>query len=191
MNTRVDNAVVLKLRQKDCCTYCHRAFGSLVTWHRKNRFLEEQQDHVLPHAIGGRVTVSCCQICNSIKGSLVFDSLAEIQDFCLSRLTRDGSMTLHGSHTLRINRAVERDAITKADINDSCDEPFGRRVEPPLVILETAEEAGYTTEITPRRVRTRITLAEMRARRNNTRKLHSRRILGELIHVLWKTRWKK
>ncbi len=49
----------------------------------------------------------CCSLCNAIKGSLIFDSLRDIQDYLLDRLLDDGSITLE--HTpMRMEHAVER-----------------------------------------------------------------------------------
>lgn len=97
-----------------CCTYCRRAFGSLVTWKGRNRFLGEEADHVLPVAIGGRVTVPACSLCNRIKGSLVFESLADIQDYLLDRLQAAGSITLQHVYITKQNRA-ERVVNVKPD----------------------------------------------------------------------------
>lgn len=113
--TRHDVAVLK--RQKDgCCTYCHRAFGSLVTWKHRNRYLEETVDHVVPKAIGGRLTLPSCQICNAIKGSLIFDSLAEIQDYCLDRLLQDKSITAVRAHHLKVERAITAEELTSEDL---------------------------------------------------------------------------
>jgi hypothetical protein len=101
-----------------CCTYCHRRFGDAVRWHGRRRFLAEERDHVLPKALGGRVTVPCCSLCNRIKGSLLFDSLAEVQDYCLTRLLRDGSVTVEYARGLRVERSVRAEAVDAAELSE-------------------------------------------------------------------------
>lgn len=83
------------------CTYCHRQFGSTVTWRGKRTLLTRVREHIIPKAIGGRKTVPACQLCNQIKGSLVFRSLGEIQEHCLDALLRDGSVTNEQAPRLR------------------------------------------------------------------------------------------
>lgn len=134
MSAKRDAAVAL-LVGDGRCTYCHREFGTCVTWHGRNVYLGETADHVLPKAIGGRVTVPCCSVCNRIKNSLVFDSLADIQDYCLDRLLRDGSITIGCVTELRVRRSVRADEVTQEEIEGLRDwEPEER--EGPLVVLE-------------------------------------------------------
>lgn len=83
----------LKFNSNNTCTYCHRLFGSTVSYKRKSYFLERNTDHVIPKAIGGKLTVPCCSLCNHIKGSLVFDSIADIQDYILDKLLKDYLIT--------------------------------------------------------------------------------------------------
>ena len=108
----------IKIAPYEYCTYCHRAFGSTVTWHGRSRFLGEEVDHVLPKAIGGRVTVPCCSLCNRIKGSLIFDSLRDIQDYLLDKLSCDGSVTLEHAHFVRTERAVRAEYVTLSEIQE-------------------------------------------------------------------------
>ena len=91
--SKIDVAV-LRIAKDGCCTYCHRQFGSWVTWHSKTRFLEEVREHIIPRVSGGTIIVPSCQICNSIKSSLLFSSLDEIQTYCLDKLLKDRSVTL-------------------------------------------------------------------------------------------------
>ena len=112
---KVDVAVI-KLTGEGYCTYCHRRFGDLVYWRHRQRFLQETVDHVIPRAIGGRITVPCCSICNSIKGSLIFDSLVEIQDYCLDRLLAEKSFTVESARKIRINRAIRTEEVTQEEI---------------------------------------------------------------------------
>ena len=78
----------------NACSYCHRTFGSHVTWRGRPVYLRRERDHVIPKANGGKRILPACHICNRIKGSLTFDSISAIQDFCLDALLKDGSATL-------------------------------------------------------------------------------------------------
>ena len=102
-----------------CCTYCHRSFGSIVTWHGRRKMLCEEADHVIPKAIGGRVTVPSCSLCNRIKGALIFDSMADIQDYCIDRLLRDRSVTLQHANDIVVERSCCADSLSPAEIADT------------------------------------------------------------------------
>lgn len=115
MLEKVDVAVI-KIVPDGCCTYCHRAFGSCVTWHKRNRYLEEVREHALPRAIGGRIIVPACQICNAVKGALIFESLEEIQNYCLDRLIADNSITVKHAQGIRIERAVRAEDVTAEEV---------------------------------------------------------------------------
>lgn len=109
---------VLKSQKDGCCTYCHRPFGSLIRWHKRSRYLEEQADHVIPRAIGGKITVPCCQVCNAIKGSMVFDSLADVQDYCLEILLKDKSVVLQYAQNIIVKRSVLSEALSDQQLLD-------------------------------------------------------------------------
>jgi len=129
--------VVLQFVKADYCTYCHRKFGDLVRWHGRNRFLGEEWDHVIPKVLGGRVTVPCCSLCNRIKGALKFDSLVDIQDYCLDRLLRDGSITVECARSIKIERAVRVENVTPEEVARFCEEEV-EEIEAlgPLVTLD-------------------------------------------------------
>ncbi len=88
--TRSDHAA--RVPHDGRCAYCGRAFGSLVRWEGKGRFLGLTFDHVFPVAAGGlndrNNSVACCAVCNSIKGALVFESFAAARLYVLSELER-------------------------------------------------------------------------------------------------------
>ncbi len=78
----------------NACSYCQRTFGSQVTWKGRPVYLRKEREHVIPKAAGGTATLPACHICNRVKGSLVFETIGEIQNYCLDALHRDGSVVL-------------------------------------------------------------------------------------------------
>lgn len=111
MDLRTEVAL-LRITPDGCCSYCHRPFGSWVTWRGRLRFLEEVREHVFPKCLGGRIIVPACSLCNQLKGSLVFESLAEIQNFLLDRLLEDGSIVLVYGRRIMTEREVRVEAVT-------------------------------------------------------------------------------
>jgi hypothetical protein len=112
------DVLIVRFTPDDSCTYCHRKFGDMVSWYGKNRILERQRDHVIPKALGGRVTVPCCSLCNQIKGSLKFDSFSDIQDFCLDHLLKGSSLIIRAAKIIRSRRVHEVEFISMQDINE-------------------------------------------------------------------------
>ena len=105
------------------CTYCSRPFGATVSWRGRALILCPVREHVIPKAVGGRVVVPACQLCNRIKGSLVFGSLVDIQGYCLDVLTREGSALLDGPAEPFTSRL-------RASLCEECGEPmYGKRVD--------------------------------------------------------------
>jgi 5-methylcytosine-specific restriction endonuclease McrA len=67
--------------QDECCAYCDRLFGSLVLIDGKLITLTAQPDHFIPRAKrlnnSPSNIVAACQLCNRLKDSRVFTSIAQ------------------------------------------------------------------------------------------------------------------
>lgn len=71
------------------CAYCLLPFGTVV-FHAGHEFTQKPVgDHFVPYAFGKRTTVdnlvAACQVCNSIKRALMFESMAHAQRMILAR----------------------------------------------------------------------------------------------------------
>lgn len=130
------DVALTKIVPDGCCTYCHRAFGSQVTWRNEARWLEEVREHVIPKVLGGKITVPACQICNEIKGSLRFDTLAEIQSYCLDQLLKNRSILLESVRYIFIERAVRMESVTDTEVTE-----FEEKIAP-TVELPTCAHCG-------------------------------------------------
>jgi len=68
-------------QQGNLCLYCDREFGSNVL--KKNRLIQlrVEWDHIVPYCYSQNNYlynfVAACQICNGLKGSMMFDSLEQ------------------------------------------------------------------------------------------------------------------
>ena len=73
-----EKRIVLK-EQADRCLYCSGRFGSVVRHNGKPSVLRVCWDHLVPYSYnqdnGHHNFVASCQLCNSIKGSLMFQSV--------------------------------------------------------------------------------------------------------------------
>lgn len=75
------------------CSYCDRAFGTLVAYKGRNVPLRLEFDHLVPFASGGSGyaskdnLVASCHLCNRIKGSRCFQSFAEAKLYVVEQLT--------------------------------------------------------------------------------------------------------
>jgi hypothetical protein len=76
------------------CSYCGRAFGSVVLWRGRNRVLGLVFDHLVPVAAGGLNSadnsVPACTICNQVKGGFIPQSFADARLYVLKELDRLG-----------------------------------------------------------------------------------------------------
>jgi len=97
------------------CSYCDRAFGTLVSYRGRSVPLRLEFDHLVPWA-SERVGVNfkdniipSCQICNRIKGSLIFGTFAEAKLHVVNELLRRGVQTLvPGEPRVRAGRVCAR-----------------------------------------------------------------------------------
>lgn len=67
------------------CAYCHRKFGTTVFWNKRVRTLLLEWDHLVPfeYSLNNSPNnfLPSCNICNGIKGSRVFHSIADVRSF--------------------------------------------------------------------------------------------------------------
>lgn len=82
------------------CSYCDRAFGTAVSYRGRQTILRLEFDHLVPWA-SERAGVNfkdniipSCQICNRIKGSLIFGTFAEAKLHVVNELLRLDVRTL-------------------------------------------------------------------------------------------------
>lgn len=80
---KIRNAILEN--QGNCCLYCGRKFGEVITLFHKETIVRCLWDHIVPFSYlqgnpGGN-WAACCQMCNGWKGSTVFDSLDEAMGF--------------------------------------------------------------------------------------------------------------
>ena len=89
--------------QENRCLYCQKAFGSAVIRKEKLVWLRVTWDHLVPFCYSQNNYrynfVAACQICNGVKGSLMFAtvdearthvlSLSEVQEFAESNVETD------------------------------------------------------------------------------------------------------
>ena len=82
------------LAQNNRCFYCERAFYSLVGRGSRLVSLRIAWDHLVPYAYSqdNRTVnfVAACHVCNGLKGSLLFDTVAEAQIYLQSRREAKG-----------------------------------------------------------------------------------------------------
>jgi 5-methylcytosine-specific restriction endonuclease McrA len=80
--------------QDYACFYCGRSFGSLVWRKRRSLRLKVEIDHLIPHSYAANQEtsnlVAACHICNSIKSSLMFQTLEEAQVYLLDKWKTKG-----------------------------------------------------------------------------------------------------
>ena len=74
--------------QENRCLYCQRLFGSAVIRKDKLVWLKVTWDHLVPFAYGqnnnGYNFAASCQICNGLKGSLMFATIDEARTYVVS-----------------------------------------------------------------------------------------------------------
>lgn len=76
------------------CAYCQNPFGSLV--HRRDRSTQLRLvwDHFVPYSVSGDSSdenfVPACQLCNSLKRDLWFQSVEEARSYIVRRLAKNG-----------------------------------------------------------------------------------------------------
>jgi 5-methylcytosine-specific restriction endonuclease McrA len=72
------------------CLYCQRMFGSAVIRKGKIVWLKVTWDHVVPFSYSqnnhGHNFAAACQICNGLKGSLMFATIEEARTHILALL---------------------------------------------------------------------------------------------------------
>jgi len=71
-------------RDNYICQYCDKdGLASLDNWH------DSTIDHLIPKKHGGTDgesnLVTCCSLCNGIKGASLFDGIEEARDYILKR----------------------------------------------------------------------------------------------------------
>ena len=85
--TEEEKRQILEGQQKHCL-YCERTFGSAVIRKGKLTWLRVTWDHLVPFCYGQNNNainfVAACQICNGIKGSLMFATIEEAQTYIVS-----------------------------------------------------------------------------------------------------------
>jgi len=61
------------------CAYCALPFGTVVSWKSRDTAQNLVGDHLVPYSMGGDSgrdnLVAACQVCNSLKGDRVFESM--------------------------------------------------------------------------------------------------------------------
>lgn len=93
MATAEDKYAIL-ISQRGCCIYCGNPLDGFVYKRGNSIDLELEWDHAIPRAL--RVIndesniVASCQICNSIKNDLVFDTIEEARGWIQERRRKDG-----------------------------------------------------------------------------------------------------
>lgn len=74
--------------QENRCLYCQRLFGSAVIRKVKLLWLKVTWDHLVPFSYGqnnnGYNFAASCQICNGLKGSLMFATIDEARTYVIS-----------------------------------------------------------------------------------------------------------
>jgi len=67
------------MAQEYRCLYCSRQFGSVVWRGRQRSTLRINWDHMVPYSYSRNNTTgnfaAACQICNGIKGAIMFESI--------------------------------------------------------------------------------------------------------------------
>lgn len=71
--------------QHQKCFYCSRLFGATVYRKARAITLRAEWDHIIPWVYGmnnsAQNFVAACQVCNHLKGAVMFNSLGEAQVF--------------------------------------------------------------------------------------------------------------
>lgn len=80
--------------QHERCAYCLLTFGSLVRRRSRVEQLRVTWDHRVPFALSqsssDREFIAACQICNRLKGAIVFETLEDARTFISIRRIRKG-----------------------------------------------------------------------------------------------------
>lgn len=80
--------------QNDRCFYCGRMFGATVYRKHKETRLKLNWDHLTPYSYQNDNTtrnfVAACNICNSLKSNLMFQTLEEAQNYITTSRERKG-----------------------------------------------------------------------------------------------------
>lgn len=89
--------VTLLMEQDNCCTYCGHKFGTGVFSPKRGlTWLEVNWDHFIPYTWSRKNDednwVVSCQICNQLKGSLLFTSIDDARKY-LEKKWKDKKLT--------------------------------------------------------------------------------------------------
>lgn len=86
--SREDQRLILAI-QENRCFYCQRLFGSVVYIKNRRRVLSVNWDHMVPWSYSGdnspKNFVAACRLCNSWKGSIMFQSVDEARVYLNGR----------------------------------------------------------------------------------------------------------
>lgn len=78
--------------QNNCCLYCQNEFGIFYRYKNKVRITKLEFDHMMPFSYNANSSddnrIASCNICNSIKGSNIFNTIEEIRNF-IKRIRKD------------------------------------------------------------------------------------------------------
>ncbi len=90
---RSERTAILR-QQQDRCFYCDRLFGSIIYRGPKEVVLRLCWDHVIPwvYSLSNRTQnfVASCHVCNSLKGSLMFNSYDDARLFLYEKWKAKG-----------------------------------------------------------------------------------------------------
>jgi len=93
----VEERAKILLRQGNRCLYCGLLFGTFVVRRGKTQRLNLQWDHVDPFCSSGNNSVknfvAACNVCNGIKGSIMFSSFAEARAYINRKWEEKGYST--------------------------------------------------------------------------------------------------
>lgn len=88
--------LTVKIHSGKYCLYCGTQLGSIVRYKKKVRTLTLNMDHFrpimrrkgtnTPDYLGPNTIVLSCQICNSIKGKMLFNSFIDAKNYILDQL---------------------------------------------------------------------------------------------------------
>lgn len=71
--------------QNYLCAYCIKEFGSIMYREGQEIYLSVEFDHKMPYAYNQdnkpRNYIAACQVCNGLKGSLIFKDLAQAREY--------------------------------------------------------------------------------------------------------------
>lgn len=101
-----DRQKEIMLEQGDRCMWCLRDFGSAVELEERLVYLTVEWDHFTPFAFTGSCAddafVASCQVCNRIKGSLIFDTIDEARDHVMRELQAQRIYGIPGAPRLEV-----------------------------------------------------------------------------------------